>query len=201
MVERQDFQRNGRVAMPDPSTVQSACVSQESPAQGSDVDLRILAIGSSHGDDRAGWEAADLLSRRRGLEHRVFKLASPVEIIGHLQVADVVILLDACTSGRTPGAVQRVQPDDLPNKSLGRRSTHGMSVAEAVSMSTALNTNSPTVTVFAIEIEHASPGAAISAAVARGIERLAEAVIAELESEGIAREGTIPAAAPNAAST
>src|SRR5262245_42204459 len=100
--------------------------------------VRVLAVGSPHGDDRAGWEVVERLCRERrpGIEAAV--LSEPLRLMEHLDGCGRLVIVDACRSGAEPGKVVRLNwPDGRLANSAGP-STHGFGVATALALAEAL---------------------------------------------------------------
>jgi hypothetical protein len=61
--------------------------------------VRIVALGSPHGDDRVAWVVAERLASEPALRGSIFKIDSPYQLVDHFSAGCPVILLDACRSG------------------------------------------------------------------------------------------------------
>jgi hydrogenase maturation protease len=148
--------------------------------------VRIIGIGSPFGDDRAGWEVAAMLDAvlpREFLDAGVVAveiLDRPgARLIERLGGADAVIVLDAVKSGGVPGSVYRFTAGQLSSMSAGV-SSHGLGVAQALSLAGALGIDLRRVTVYGIEIDPAQCGESISAALRVALPQVATRIAAEL---------------------
>jgi hydrogenase maturation protease len=120
------------------------------------VDPRILIIGvgsQERGDDGVGLLVARAMSVKN-LPHTTI-LQESGEGGALLEVwkgADVVILIDAVSSGATPGTLHRFDAtsESIPAKYF-RYSSHSFGVAEAVELARALHQLPPHMIVFGIE--------------------------------------------------
>jgi hydrogenase maturation protease len=97
-----------------------------------------------------------------------------------LQGTDRVWLIDAARSGAPPGTVRRIDcaTDSVPARPT--TSSHGFGVAAAIELARALGTLPPHCILYAIEAADFTPGAALSPAVARAAQDVAERIRAEL---------------------
>lgn len=96
--------------------------------------------------------------------------------------ADVVILIDAASSGARPGAAHCFDATaaPLPAK-MFRHSSHAFGVPEAIEMSRALNQLPPRLIVLAIEGLNFAAGAALTPEVQRSIASVIERVLQEVK--------------------
>lgn len=143
-------------------------------------DIRILALGSPHGDDQVAWVAGRLLQELPEAVHPVFFLNSPWDIPEHLAQAQLVIVLDACQSESPLGTVQRWTRDNLEELPTSRTSTHAGSLCEAIQLAQVLG-HTAEVVVLGVEIAACQPMTEMSEAAQRGADALVSAVDAELE--------------------
>ena len=138
--------------------------------------IGILAVGSPHGDDQAGWGALDLLRAESLAGIEVVALAGPLDLLDHLPRFRAVILLDACRSGSRPGTIIRVDgapPLDHP----ACASSHGLGLAAALALAESLGTLLPPLTLFGIEVAACAPGADLSDAVRAALPELCRQVL------------------------
>jgi hydrogenase maturation protease len=120
--------------------------------------VHIIGIGSPRGWDRVGWEAV------RGLEARGLPGRFPATTI-RLSIADrpgsrlvnlvektsAVILVDALRGGAVPGTVLRLTPEQL-DRDHGI-SSHGVGVAQALSLAAALGRLPAHLSLYGIAID------------------------------------------------
>ncbi len=113
---------------------------------------RVVVIGVGHrdrGDDAIGPAVADEIGRR--LEH-----VTAIAREGDLAVLpllwtenDDVVVVDACWSKEPAGHVHEIDPDRLRN-GLGM-STHGLSVADAVTLAEKLGRRPASLTILGVD--------------------------------------------------
>lgn len=145
--------------------------------------VRILGIGSPSGDDQAGWLTVDALADC-GVdgEHElaIDKLDRPgASLIGLLEQADWVILVDAMQSGDQPGRIKRFGQDAWPDYAQGL-SSHGLGVLDALSLARELGALPSRIDLYAMEIAAAGPGDQVSVAVQAAARQLARRIAADL---------------------
>ena len=134
---------------------------------------KVLALGSSHGDDRAAWRLIELLSCDPECADRCARLNSPWDTVSHLADGGPVIIVDACQSGAAGGTIRRWPALELPPDSGSRTSSHGGSLSEAFRLARSLGYDVSQVTVIGIEVETTEPGTSLSPAVQQAVESLA----------------------------
>jgi len=139
------------------------------------VRLRVIGIGTSHGDDAAGLLAAERLTRARlppGAE--VLRCERPaLDLLDALAEADAALVIDAMRSGAPTGHVRRLDPGHLAAASPF--SSHGLGVAQTLALARALDRLPPRLAILGIEAgEPASTPAGLpSPAVRRAAARAA----------------------------
>lgn len=143
----------------------------------------VIGVGNAFGsDDGAGLAVARSLRGRlgpgvRGLEHE----GDPSGLLDAWAGAEVVVLVDATSSGAAPGTVQVLDASKRPLPAgLGGTSTHAFGVAQAIELARALGRLPAHVVVVGIEGERFTAGTELAPAVAASIEPACEAVLAVL---------------------
>lgn len=128
----------------------------------------IVGLGSDHGDDQAGWRAAERLARIPGAP--VVRLArSPCDLLDWLDGVERLVVCDACQPNGVPGAVHRW---DWPTDELSRlhsASSHDLGLAQVLSLASCLGRLPPRVVVWGIEIEHCGRHAPLSPSVQKNL--------------------------------
>jgi hydrogenase maturation protease len=143
------------------------------------VHLRVIGIGSPHGDDAVGLAVAERLAGQgvpTGVE--VLGRSRPgLDLLDDLRGVDGVVLVDAMRSGAPPGTVRAVDPAALA--AIQGSSSHGFGVAEALALASALGVRLPELRVVGIEVGPRG-GAALSsvaqAALPHACQRVREAL-------------------------
>ncbi|MFO0556635.1 MAG: hydrogenase maturation protease [Polyangiales bacterium] len=150
------------------------------------MKVKVLALGSAfNGDDAAGLEAARVLNAE-GAQVEALGRPGP-SLIDWFEVGHSVVILDA-VRGLEPGSIVEIPLESLSQSAVARaaNSTHGMGVAEAFELATALGYELPKGVFVGIGGERFTQGAPMSertsAAMPAFVER-ARAAIKRLEEE------------------
>lgn len=144
--------------------------------------LLCIGIGNAYRcDDAAGLVAARVLQTRS---------LSGVTIIEHsgegaalMQAwagAEMVILMDAVSSGGEPGTLYRLDASQPVPAEFFHYSTHAFSVAEAVEMARALGELPPVLVIYGIEGQNFAQGVGLSPVVESNLTELVEQVVREI---------------------
>jgi len=139
--------------------------------------IRVIGIGAPWGDDQLGWRAAEAL-RMRYAPHRVEVLTidrpGPA-LIEYLSGAECVLLLDAVWSGSPAGQLHCLDAAALVALARPQALSHALGVAEAVALAASLGTLPRELYLLGVELEQATAGAPLSAAVTAALPTLVEA--------------------------
>jgi hydrogenase maturation protease len=137
----------------------------------------VIGLGNEfRHDDAVGLIAARRL-RECGVpaEEHEGDLAS---LIDRWKQSDVLILIDAVTSGATPGTLHRLDVSAAPlNRELFQTSTHALGLADAVELSRTLGTLPARVLVFGVEVQDLRAGVGLSPEVEQALPILLEEVL------------------------
>ncbi len=124
--------------------------------------IRVVGVGSPHGDDRVGWRLVEDLAESAGPGVEAVAVAQPLGLLDHLDGCSALIVVDACRAGRAPGSVVVLTwPEDRPEFE-GSGSTHGLDLAMALEMAVVLGRLPPSVLLFAVEAGACGPVADLS---------------------------------------
>jgi hydrogenase maturation protease len=113
---------------------------------------RIVGIGSPHGNDCVGWLVADRLRRREGLSQCVYSLSTPIEMLDHLAGCEILVIVDACQSGKPVGSIVRLQWPDSRIVQHHSVSSHGWGVGQTLQLAEQLDRLPPLVVVYGLEV-------------------------------------------------
>jgi hydrogenase maturation protease len=142
--------------------------------------VRIVSLGSPHGDDRAGWAAlAALAERRLPARIELRQCATPAtELWPALAGARRVVLIDAVATGE-PGRILRGGRADLAASRAGW-SSHGVALDTVLDLAQAFGALPPELVWVGVTIDPAlAAGEALSAPVAAALPALAQAALEE----------------------
>lgn len=142
--------------------------------------VRIVGLGSPHGDDRAGWAALAVLAERR-LPTRIElrRCATPAtDLWPALAGARRVVLVDAVADDE-PGRILRGGHAELA-ASRAAWSSHGVALDTMLELARTFGTLPPELMWVGVTIDPArAEGEAISASVAAALPALAQAALEE----------------------
>ena len=145
----------------------------------------ILGLGNPIlGDDSAGLKVAEMIRRRIKLDPSIEvneDYAGGLRLMEQMIGYDRVIIVDAiCTGTHPPGAVLRLNPDDIPTQHTA--STHDVNLPTALQLAATMNLKMPEqIRIIAIEAENVLDfSEQCSPAVTLALPHAAEAVLAEL---------------------
>jgi hydrogenase maturation protease len=143
----------------------------------------VVGIGNlERGDDGVGRLVARTLAGEGLPEVEVIEHdGEAASLLGRIEYADSVFLIDGCVSGAAPGTVRRidVHGETMPDIQYGL-STHGFGLASAVALGRALGALPRRCVIFAIEVGTVETGADLSPDVTAAIATVARAVADEV---------------------
>ncbi len=126
---------------------------------GNHLPIRLIGMGSVHGDDQFGWQVVRQLRdsvhfTARYAEHVAVSLCrTPLD--GFLDMAHAsraLIVLDAMVSGVPAGTITRIEEAQLPSIQASAYSSHGHSLVQVIALGRALNLLPQHVVIFAMEL-------------------------------------------------
>ncbi len=125
--------------------------------------LRIVGIGSPHGDDQIGWRLVQELSNLDQSGFSAHAVSTPIGLLDRIDDCDALIVIDACDAGRTPGTVLvREWPAILEGES--HASSHGLGVDSALRLAESLGKLPPRVLLFGVQASQCEPSDDLSPA-------------------------------------
>ncbi|MFN0051300.1 MAG: hydrogenase maturation protease [Planctomycetales bacterium] len=130
-----------------------------------------VGLGSPQGDDLAGWQVADGVSKECAdtRELSVRRAALPLDLLDWLEGIERLALCDACQGGGSPGHWQSWTWPNLPVERLRVRGSHDFGVAAVLDLAARLGRLPAEVQVWGIELSDASYASDPSPAVARAV--------------------------------
>ena len=148
---------------------------------------RILVIGVGNeyrSDDAVGLIVARHL-RKLSLENVTIieESGEGANLMDSWKGADTVILIDAASSGASPGTIHRIdaRAQRIP-RGLFRYSTHAFSVGEAVELARAMDRLPPRMFLYGIEGASFDEGMMLSRVVEKSARRVIELVLEQIRS-------------------
>lgn len=143
---------------------------------------RLLVVGCGNplaGDDSAGVEIVRRLENRSdpALQDQFRTVPSAgVALLETFSAADVVLFIDAVSSGAPPGTLHLVPllPGEIEPRALGSLSSHGWGLPETLELARSLGRRVPNLMLLGVEVGEVSPGASRSHAVEQTITLVVE---------------------------
>lgn len=158
---------------------------------------RLLIVGCGNpeaGDDSAGLEIVRRLSELGdcGCELRA-ETAPGVGLLDLFPLADVILFVDAVSSGGAPGTLYltSLPSKELEGRALAALSSHGWGLAEVLELAHALRRDIPRLFLLGIEAGTVAQGAARSADVEQAVGLVVER-ISDLRSLLLTSEVNVP---------
>jgi hydrogenase maturation protease len=143
---------------------------------------RLLIVGCGNpaaGDDSAGIEIVRRLGELGGCGCDLRAETVPgVELLDAFPLADVILFVDAVTSGGVPGTLYLtlLPSKELESRALGSLSSHGWGLAEALKLVHALGRTIPRLFLLGIEAGTVAQGALRSPVVEQAIALVVERI-------------------------
>lgn len=147
------------------------------------MPVRVIGVGTGHGDDAAGLEVARQLARQPLPPYvSVVECQRPgLDLLEQIGDADAVVLVDAVRSDQPAGTVHRIPLRDLrPRRDY---SSHSLGVAEALQLAAALGRLPRRVEIVGIEGKGAAQDE-LSPAVQQGVRAAVTQVITLIDELG-----------------
>lgn len=158
------------------------------------IRLRVVGVGTHHGDDAVGLVVAGEVERVGPADTVVVRCVRPVELADALTRADGVVIVDATRTGAPPGTVRR-----LPRHGLERGSgvsSHGFGVREGLELAEALGLLPGTVVIVGVEATGVR-GQGLSHAVRAAVDDATRLVLETLDAMRLATPERVPSPPPS----
>ncbi|MBX3422276.1 MAG: hydrogenase maturation protease [Pirellulaceae bacterium] len=111
----------------------------------------VVGVGSTHGDDRLGWEVARILAAKPDLSVIVRSAQTPLDLLNWLEGVTDLQVVDACISKGTPGSVRQLK---FPNDQLDDfrwAGTHDFDLKATLELAEAVGQLPASVTIWAVQ--------------------------------------------------
>lgn len=152
------------------------------------TNVHVIGIGSPAGDDQAGWLVVEALRRMDRNERlpcvtRIVSLDRPsAQLIHEFEDADVVVLIDATSTGAPPGTIRRIDRTECIERSRSL-SGHQLGVASALELANALGLLPSAVWLYGIEMHSATANRGPCNCVIAAARELAQTIADELRQK------------------
>jgi hydrogenase maturation protease len=150
--------------------------------------ILIIGVGNEYrSDDAVGLIVARRL-RRLSLENVkvIEESGEGADLLESWEGADMVIIIDAASSGAKPGTIHRIdaRAQQVP-RGLFHYSTHAFSVGEAVELARVMGRLPPHIFVYGIEGAKFEEGIALSGAIEDSVDAIVGLVLKELRASAL----------------
>jgi hydrogenase maturation protease len=146
------------------------------------MTVLVIAVGSPHGDDQAGWTVVERLKRDRIPGVKAMVLRDPLDLLIKLRSCRVLILVDACRTGAEPGTVVCLDPRRVPLRPGNGHSSHGLGLVRALALAEALGKLPERVLFIGVEAQAVGPGEGLSEPVQKALDELYRQVLAAVRN-------------------
>lgn len=134
---------------------------------------RVLGLGSSAGDDCAGWLIVQRLQDRGYPPNRLKCVPHPAALLDEMHSDDHVVICDACAGSGLPGTIWRgAWPAPCLRGRRGRGS-HDLALEDLLELARTLDTLPATVELCLVEGRCWDPASPVAVEVAQSADRLA----------------------------
>jgi hydrogenase maturation protease len=143
-----------------------------------DWRAQVVGIGNpERGDDGVGAEVARLVEARQLAGVQVTHHREPVELLEETLDADIVVVVDAVSSGATAGTVtvRDVHDDPLPDKA-GTGGTHAVGLGPVIELARALGRLPRRLVIVGVEAGAVGTGNDLTTPVRASMEKAADAI-------------------------
>jgi len=147
--------------------------------------LRIIGVGSPHGDDAVGWAVVRRLRADFGTSPEIewHLLEGGQQLLDVMDGRGTLWLVDAVSSGRPAGTIECFTWPDPRVDILRAGSTHDLRPTEALRLAAVLGLLPPQVMLFGIEIGRLDPDGGLCPEVAAALPQLVQQLALELTCE------------------
>ncbi len=140
-------------------------------------------------DEGLGVRALERILQRYRLPDAVRAVDGGVmglDLLHYLEGIEKLLIMDAVQTGRQPGALVRLEGDDVPAALAVKMSMHQVGLQELLAVSQFRGTLPPHLVLWGMEPASLDPGLALSETVEARLETLIAAVVEELAGWGYA---------------
>ncbi|MEM9659990.1 MAG: hydrogenase maturation protease [Planctomycetota bacterium] len=143
----------------------------------------LVGLGSPHGDDQIGWSLVKALQFHREAGVAAVMISQPSELLDHLHGCEALVVVDACSSGHSPGTIERLEWPDERIACCDAHSTHGFSIAAALSVADRLQRLPRRVVLYVVEAGACNVGQGLGTALVSVLPELERRVLQEFRED------------------
>ena len=148
--------------------------------KGSLTDL-VVGVGSSHGDDAAGFRLVDLIQAASLPGVRCLQVQEPLDIASCIGRCRRLCVIDACHSAQPLGTLTRLEWPVSRRQWPSHASTHALGLIDALQLAQNLGKLPKQTVLYGIEIGDAPPAAELSAALAARLPQIAKQIMDDMK--------------------
>lgn len=147
--------------------------------------VRVIGVGNVwRHDDAAGLAVGERVrAAMTGADVDLWE-GEPTALVDEFEKADLVVVVDAVSSGAAPGTVHRFDLEGPVPEPFRARGTHAVSIGAAIELARTLGRLPPRLVLFGIEGRDFEAGEGFSPEVVRAIEAATRQVLAEIDAGG-----------------
>ena len=137
----------------------------------------IAGIGSPHGDDRVGWEIANLIqSRASDGGASIHLVRTPDALLDCLEDVQELLICDACQGAGEVGSVHQWEWPCKELESICWSGTHTLSLPAVLALAQQLERLPSSVRIWGVEVQQVQPDQAMSNVVMTGAKIAADSI-------------------------
>jgi hydrogenase maturation protease len=146
--------------------------------------VRVVGLGSPHGDDRVGWVAAERVEALALPGVRVETSADPLTATDCPEGCRLLLLVDACRGAGVPGSVHRFEWPEPRLDTMPTFSSHSIGLVDALRLAATLGRLPARTILFGVEVSATNTVATMSAPVEAVVPTVVARVLAEITDDG-----------------
>lgn len=151
--------------------------------------ILVLGLGNTiMTDDGFGVRAVELLSSRYRFPEEVILLDGGtlgLDLLPRLEHIERLLIIDALEMHAAPGAVFRLEGEEVPRAFAGKLSVHQMGVQDLLAVSELMGHLPGELVVWGVQPESIEMGTELTPTVAAKLAAVVDGVVAELRSWGV----------------
>jgi hydrogenase maturation protease len=140
----------------------------------------VVGLGTTFGDDRAGWEVVAGLGERLPAGVRCGHSSDPLAVLDAPPGCELMVVIDACQGAGPLGSVHRFVWPDPRLVTVGGVSSHGVGLAAALELAATLGRLPPKVVILSVEGTRGDSGPGLSSAVEAALPEVVARALAEI---------------------
>jgi hydrogenase maturation protease len=146
--------------------------------------VRIIGLGSSHGDDAIAWMMVDILQQKLHdkPEYELQKMEGSQGLLDLFDGTGTYLILDAATNAGPLGTFHRLTWPDARIMTLKPGTTHDLGLEAVLTIAESLGTLPESVVIYAIAVQGIEPHQPMNPQLAACVPALVQAILRDLTS-------------------